>query len=150
MKAELKQVAWIGLAELLSHKFRSFLTVLGVTVLGTVLSSAISVLPALHAYNVLGALVLLFYWLIEKGMTVPGEVFLDDIRVVDVASGRQVSGLSDFEGGMESFSRNWTWWPPGPANTVATVGVETNTGAGGSAGLRVSLRAPGSGGWCKR
>lgn len=78
---------------------------------------------------------------------VPGEVFLDDIRVVDVASGRQVSGLSDFEGGMESFSRNWTWWPPGPANTVATVGVETNTGAGGSAGLRVSLRAPGSGGW---
>jgi putative membrane protein len=54
------------------------LSVLGVTVLGTALSSIISVLPALHAYNVLGALVLLFYWLVEKGVMTAqqGELFV--------------------------------------------------------------------------
>ncbi len=48
MKAELKQVAWIGLAELLSHKFRSFLTVLGVTI-GVM--SVIAIAAIIHGLN---------------------------------------------------------------------------------------------------
>ena len=48
MKAEFKQVAWIGLAELLSHKFRSFLTVLGVTI-GVM--AVIAIAAIIHGLN---------------------------------------------------------------------------------------------------
>ena len=78
---------------------------------------------------------------------IPGDVFLDDIRIVDVASGIDVAEASDFESGPDSFSRGWTYWPPGEANTVGTVTVEPGTGAGGTAGLHVKLRAPSKGEW---
>ena len=52
------------------------LMVLGAAVLGAVLSSTISVLPALHAYNVLGGLAMGVYALMAKGIELPPEVVL--------------------------------------------------------------------------
>jgi len=76
-----------------------------------------------------------------------GDVFLDNIRVVDMASGKDVAPLADFENGQDSFSRDWTFWPPGPANTVGTVTVEPSVGDANSAGLHVKLRQPPGGQW---
>ncbi|MGO8929285.1 MAG: beta-galactosidase [Limisphaerales bacterium] len=78
---------------------------------------------------------------------IPGDVFLDNIRVVDTASGKEVAPACDFESGPEAFSRDWASWPPGPANTVGTVTVEPSVGASGSAGLHVKLRQPQAGKW---
>ena len=76
-----------------------------------------------------------------------GDVFLDNIRIVDVASGKDVSPLSDFEGGLESFSSQWTFWPPREANKVGTMTVEPSVGAAGTAGLHIKLREPPGGQW---
>ena len=77
----------------------------------------------------------------------PGDVFLDNIRIRDIASGKEVAPEADFESGPEAFSRDWDSWPPGPANTVGTVTVEPAVGAGGTAGLHVNLRRPSAGNW---
>lgn len=77
----------------------------------------------------------------------PGEIDLDDIRVVDVQSGQAVVPLCDFEGGIASFDRAWTTWPPPEKNTVGTWKVEPGRGANGSAGLHVTLRSPAAGPW---
>lgn len=77
----------------------------------------------------------------------PGEVFLDNIRVEALGTGRESNVMSDFEGGPQSFGRDWESWPPAPANTVGKFVVEPNTGASGSAGLHVRLTAPASGNW---
>ncbi len=77
---------------------------------------------------------------------IPGDVFLDNIRVVDVASGEDVT-MSDFENGPDSFSRAWNSYPTGEANTVGMVNVEPATGANGTAGLHVQLRQPANGKW---
>ena len=76
-----------------------------------------------------------------------GDIFLDNIRIVDMTSGKDVSPLSDFESGEDSFSRQWTFWPPSPANTVGTITVEPSVGAAGTAGLHVKLREPPGGQW---
>lgn len=76
-----------------------------------------------------------------------GDAFLDNIRIVDVASGEDVTSVADFESGPDSFARQWTFWPPGAANTVGTVTVEPSVGAAGSAGLHVRLREPLGGQW---
>jgi putative membrane protein len=52
------------------------LTALGATLLGTALSCVISCLPALHAYNVLGAFVMGFFALSAKGISVAPEFYL--------------------------------------------------------------------------
>ncbi len=78
---------------------------------------------------------------------VPGDVYLDDIRCVDLGTGQDVFPVCDFEGGMESFHRVWNIWPPGEKNTVGTVGVESGKGRGGSAALHVALKAPPGGIW---
>ncbi|HEY5909085.1 MAG TPA: beta-galactosidase [Verrucomicrobiae bacterium] len=78
---------------------------------------------------------------------VPGDVYLDDIAVVEVPSGKAVMPMADFENGSDSFSRDWMTWPTGAANTVGDVAVEPAVGAGGTAGLRVRLKQPASGGW---
>jgi hypothetical protein len=78
---------------------------------------------------------------------VPGEACLDDIRIVELASGKDLAPISDFEGGPESFARDWTTWPPDPANTVGTVAVKPSIGATSSAGLHVTLRQPPAGPW---
>lgn len=77
----------------------------------------------------------------------PGEACLDDIRIVELASGKELGPISDFEGGPESFARDWTTWPPDAANTVGAVAVKPSSGAAGSAGLHVTLRQPPAGPW---
>ncbi|MFH0954184.1 MAG: tripartite tricarboxylate transporter permease [Verrucomicrobiota bacterium] len=52
------------------------LIVLASTLIGTVLSCCLSVLPALHAYNVLGGLVILITALQAHGLQVPPEWYL--------------------------------------------------------------------------
>jgi hypothetical protein len=76
-----------------------------------------------------------------------GDIFLDNIRIVDVTSGKDLTPLADFESGQDSFSRQWAFWPPGPANTVGTITVEPSVGAAGTAGLHVKLREPPGGQW---
>ena len=76
-----------------------------------------------------------------------GDIFLDNLRVVEVASGKDLTPLADFESGQDSFTRQWTFWPPGPANTVGTVTVEPSVGDAQSAGLHVKLREPPGGLW---
>lgn len=77
----------------------------------------------------------------------PCDVFLDDIRITDLDTGRDVLPICDFEGGLPSFSRQWTVWPVGEANTVGTVTVDPGVGRDGSAGLHVRLKAPRAGKW---
>src|SRR5664279_5631978 len=55
---------------------------------------------------------------------IPGDVLLDNIRVVDITSGKEVMPACDFESEPDAFSRDWASWPPGPANTVGTVSEE--------------------------
>ncbi len=77
----------------------------------------------------------------------PGDVFLDNIRIEDVTSDKNVTPVSDFENGPDAFSRAWTTWPAGAANTVGTVTVEPSAGENGTAGLHVNLRRPTNGQW---
>lgn len=76
-----------------------------------------------------------------------GDVYLDDIRVVEIATGREVIPRCDFEHGPQSFRRDWTFWPTGLQNTVAKVQVESGCGREGSAGLHVKLTNPAGGQW---
>jgi len=76
-----------------------------------------------------------------------GDVYLDDLRVHDLATGRDVLPACAFEGGDEDFTREWSSWPTGEANTVATVAVEPNVGRDGSGGLHVRLTDPPNGKW---
>ena len=77
----------------------------------------------------------------------PGDVFLDDIRIVDTSTGQDISPASDFESGPESFARDWCYWPPEPANTLGKVIIEPRTGAGGTAGMHIQIRQPATGQW---
>ena len=77
----------------------------------------------------------------------PGTIVLDDLRVVDLDSGREVLPACGFEAGAADLEREWTYWPRDQANTVATVAVADGRGQGGSRGLLVTLRAPASGIW---
>jgi len=77
----------------------------------------------------------------------PGDVYLSDLRVVELDSGRDVLPPTDFVGGMAAFNRSWNVWPPAPQNTVGTVGVEAGAGRGHAACLHVALRTPPDGQW---
>ena len=79
--------------------------------------------------------------------SLPGDVYLDDIRVVDLSTGQDTMPGNDFERGMEGFNRSWTTWPPRPQNTVGTVSVAAGKGRGGSAALHVGLKAPPGDNW---
>jgi len=54
----------------------------------------------------------------------PGDVFLDDIHVVDLDEKRDLIPRCDFESGPDSFSRDWTFWPTGAKNTAGAIQVE--------------------------
>ena len=54
----------------------TILCVVASTLVGTVLSSLLSILPGLHAYNVMGLLVLLILWVQSLGVVLPPEVYL--------------------------------------------------------------------------
>lgn len=77
----------------------------------------------------------------------PGTIALDDIRVVDLDTGREVFPVAAFEGGPGDFEREWTFWPTGEANTVAAVTVAEGRGRDGTRGLLITLRAPPDGAW---
>lgn len=77
----------------------------------------------------------------------PGDIYLDDIRVTEIETGREVLRSCDFEHGDVDFPGEWRVWPPAPQNTVGTVRVESGVGNRGSAGLHIHLRAPTSGQW---
>jgi len=74
----------------------------------------------------------------------PGVIRLDDIRITDVESGRDVLPLCDFEkdGGLGG---DWLFWPTGRANTVGKVAVAGNSRRGHV--LQVTLRSPPDGRW---
>jgi len=78
---------------------------------------------------------------------VPGVVDLDDIRVEDLTTGEQVFAPCDFESGVDALTSHWGIWPEGDRNTVGRVEVGAGCGRGGSAGLRVTLNDPPTGGW---
>jgi hypothetical protein len=76
----------------------------------------------------------------------PGDVFLDDVHVTDLAGGDLIP-RRDFEEGSNSFRRDWTFWPTGTNNTVGRVEVAPGAGRNGSAALRLQLTAPPDGKW---
>jgi hypothetical protein len=78
--------------------------------------------------------------------SLPGNVWLDGLRVVELGTGREVL-RDDFQEGMAGFGRSWNVWPPRPKNTVGTVGVEAGRGHLGTAALHVALRQPPDGYW---
>ena len=77
----------------------------------------------------------------------PGEVVLDDIQVSALDDPADLIPRCDFEQGPESFKRDWTFWPQGAANTVGQIEVAPGAGRAGSAGLRITLKAPPQGQW---
>ena len=77
----------------------------------------------------------------------PGVVELDAIQVRDLTAEKDTVAVQDFETGMDSFNREWTYWPPGKENTVGVLQTEAGRGRGGSAALRITLQAPAKGEW---
>lgn len=77
----------------------------------------------------------------------PGTVVLDDVRIVDLADGRDMLPQRTFEDGPASFSRDWNAWPTGERNTVGTIEVVPGAGRDGSSGLQIKLAAPKIGEW---
>lgn len=76
-----------------------------------------------------------------------GDVWIDDVQIVEVATGRAVLPLRDFEEGPPSFAADWRYWPPEPPNNVGIASVVPGCGRGGSAGLHVRQTVPADGRW---
>jgi len=77
----------------------------------------------------------------------PGSVVLDDLRVTDLGTGRDVIATNAFEGAADSYQQEWTFWPTGEQNTVAEVQVAPGIGRAGSGGLKITLANPKAGAW---
>lgn len=77
----------------------------------------------------------------------PGDVYLDDIHVVDVDRPGDLIPTCDFENGLNSFKRDWTFWPADAKNTVGKVEVVPGAGRGGSGALHINLKSPPDGDW---
>ncbi len=52
------------------------LTIVTATIIGTVLAAVLSLLPGLHVYNVMGGVVILMYYLADRGVEVSPEIFV--------------------------------------------------------------------------
>lgn len=76
-----------------------------------------------------------------------GQIVLDDIRVQDLNTGRDVMPACTFEGGDTDFSKEWSSWPQAEQNNVGTIRVLPNVGRNGSGGLLVKLVEPANGTW---
>lgn len=76
-----------------------------------------------------------------------GDVYLDDIRVTDLDTKRDVVLPSTFEAGEADFNRDWNVWPPSPQNTVGKLSFEAGAGSNGSTGLHVHLSSPPNNNW---
>ena len=77
----------------------------------------------------------------------PGTVDLDDVRVEDLTTGKDVLPQCTFESGSSDFTSRWNVWPIGERNTVGRVEVRPGVGRAGSGGLHVTLKAPPGGQW---
>jgi len=54
----------------------------------------------------------------------PGDIYLDNVQVTDVAANNQVVPKRDFESGPGAFAADWLYFPPEPGNTVGKAAVE--------------------------
>lgn len=70
-----------------------------------------------------------------------GNVYLDDLRVTDLETGRDVIALLNFEPESKALQR-WQTWPVGVQNTVGTLDVQPGKGRNGSSALHVALQDP--------
>ncbi len=70
---------------------------------------------------------------------VPGEVWLSDVRILDVASGADVLPQGSFAS-TENFKKTWNLWPSGKDNKVAAVDAVDSA-------IRVTLKKPADGHW---
>jgi beta-galactosidase len=77
----------------------------------------------------------------------PGTVLLDDIRVVEEGTGREVIPKCGFDDGMASFNRDWTHWPLGKDNTVGQIDVVPGPDGGNKGVLQLRLSKPAGGKW---
>lgn len=77
----------------------------------------------------------------------PGDIFLDDIQVIDLDANSDLVPVCNFEEGQKSFDRDWTCWPRGAANTTATVDIVPKAGRDGSRALHVAIKKPADGHW---
>ncbi|MHB8522913.1 MAG: beta-galactosidase [Limisphaerales bacterium] len=68
-----------------------------------------------------------------------GEVWLAEVRIVDVETGGDVLSPGSFAA-AQTFERVWNLWPPGEKNTVGQVAVINGA-------LRVALTNPPTGAW---
>lgn len=78
---------------------------------------------------------------------VPGVVDLDNFRIVEIGTGREVIPVADFEGTEKRFHADWSVWPPDQHNTIGTVKLEPGRGQNGTTGLHVRIAAPRDGHW---
>ncbi len=76
-----------------------------------------------------------------------GQVWLDDVSVVDVETARAVMPRAAFEAGELPWSEQWIVWPRDEKNTVGKVEGAAGEGAEGTAGLKVTLTDPPGGRW---
>lgn len=74
-----------------------------------------------------------------------GSLVLDDLQVVDLATGKPVLPLCTFEDGPDRLARDWQVWPPGEANTTGKIALVPGAGRNGSTGLRIELTNPPAG-----
>ncbi len=76
-----------------------------------------------------------------------GEIILDDMRIEDLNTGKDVLPVQRFEGGEADFTSQWSMWPQGAQNTTGAVKVLPSAGRNGSGGLQVKIIAPPDGTW---
>ena len=70
----------------------------------------------------------------------PNTYWLDDIEITDIETGETVVPRCDFENGMDSFTKDWTFWPTGRQNTTGTIDVQSGK-------LQITLKTPPDGNW---
>jgi hypothetical protein len=70
----------------------------------------------------------------------PNTYWIDDIQVTDIADGKTVIPRCDFENGMESFTKDWTFWPPGEKNTTGSIDIVSGK-------LQITLKNPLDNNW---
>jgi hypothetical protein len=77
----------------------------------------------------------------------PGNIYLGNVHMVDADTGAEVIRVTTFGGGAQAYAKDWSFWPAGSFNTVATLEGEDSVGPGGSAALHIQLHAPPDGKW---
>ncbi len=76
-----------------------------------------------------------------------GELYVDNIHVVDTGTGADAFPECTFEGGLTSFTNSWGVWPQAENNTVGQISVEPGVGQNGSAGLHIKINNPPNNNW---